>query len=214
MYFKGTIVITDPCYVIRENAAEYPNRENFRLPASIINKPFKDYFTPKELAYKAALDKYYKETRKYDDWDKCDYGKNMEVLGIHNYISKSTIYGDWGCTTYQTEEEPKELLESILRVLNDNLENEEYKDNKLHILDEGKAIGGFCADAGYVGVFLLDEILEYNPKWESWIKEHSWCATIIKDFEGEVEYYIDKVNGGAHIVGTGSINFYTVQTEL
>ena len=214
MYFKGTIVITDPCYIIKENPIEYPNREYFGLPASIGSKPFKDYYTPKELAYKAALDKYYKESRKYDDWDKCNYGKNKKVLGIHNYISKSTIYGDWGCTTYQTEEEPKEFLESILRVLNDNLENEEYGDDELPIPNEGKAIGRFCADAGLVGVFLLDEVLAYNPKWESWIEEHSWCATIINDFDGEVEYYIDKVNGEAHIVGTGNINFYTAQTSI
>ena len=214
MHFKGTIVITDQCYIIKENPIKYPNEKDFGLPASIISKPFKDYSTPEELAYKAALDKYYKESRKYDDWDKCNYGKNMRALGIHNYISESTIYGDWGCTTYQTEEEPKELLESILRVLNDNLENKEYEYDELPILNEGKAIGGFCADAGLVGVFLLDEILAYNPDWKSWIEEHSWCATIIRDFEGEVEYYIDKVNKEAHIVGTGNINFYTAQTSI
>ena len=208
MYFKGTVVITDPCYIIKKNPIKYPNEEDFELPESIDSKPFNDYSTPEELAYKAALDKYFEESRKYNDWDKCNYGENMEVLGIYNYISESTIYGDWSCTTYQTEKEPKELLESILRVLNDK----EYEDDELPILDEGKAIGGFCADAGLVGVFLLDEILAYNPEWKSWIEEHSWCATIIEDFEGEVEYYIDKVDGEAHIVGTGSINFYTAQT--
>ena len=198
MYFKGTIVITDPCYIIRKCSIKCPNEE--------------DYSTSEELAYEAALDKYFEESRKYNDWDKCNYGENMEALGIHNYISESTIYGDWGCTTYQTEKEPKELLESILRVINDNLENKEYGKDELPIPDEGKAIGGFCADAGLVGVFLLDEILAYNPDWKSWIEEHSWCATIIENFEGEVEYYIDKVNEEAHIVGTGSINFYTAQT--
>lgn len=208
MYFKGTIVITDPCYTLRGNPIKCPNEEDFGLPASIISKPFNDYSTPEELAYKAALDKYFEESRKYNDWDKCNYGENMGVLGIHNYISESTIYGD--CTTYRTE--PKELLESILRVLNNNLENEEY--GELPILNEGKAIGEFCADAGLVGVFLLDEILAYNPDWKSWIEEHSWCATIIEDFEGEVEYYIDKVNREAHIVGTGNINFYTNQTSI
>lgn len=195
MYFKGTIVITDPCYIIKENPIKCPNEKDFGLPASISSKPFKDYSTPEELAYKAALDYYFSESRKYDDWGKCDFGENMEVLGIHNYISESTIYGDWN----QTEEEPKELLESILRVLNDNLEDEEYGNDELPIPNE--AIGGFC-----VGVFLLDEILAYNPDWKSWIGEHSWCATII---EGEVEYYIDKE---AHIVG--SINFYTAQTGI
>lgn len=214
MYFKGTVVITDPCYIIKENPIKYPNEKDFGLPASISSKPFKDYSTPEELAYKAALDKYYKESRKYNDWDKCNYGENMEVLGIYNYISESTIYGDWSCTTYQTEKEPKELLESILRVLNDNLEYGEYEDDESSVFCESKDIGGFCADAGLVGVFLLDEILAYNPDWKSWIEEHSWCATIIENFEGEVEYYIDKVNEEAHIVGTGSINFYTAQTGV
>lgn len=93
MYFKGTIVITDPCYIIKENPIKCPNEKDFGLPASIISKPFKDYSTPEELAYKAALDYYFSESRKYDDWDKCDFGENMEVLGIHNYISESTIYG-------------------------------------------------------------------------------------------------------------------------
>ena len=214
MYFKGTIVITDPCYIIRKCPIKCPNEEDFELPESIDSKPFNDYSTSEELAYKAALDKYFEESRKYDDWNKCNYGENMEVLGIHNYISESTIYGDWGCTTYQTEKEPKELLESILRVLNDNLENKEYGDDGLSIPKVGKAIGEFCADAGLVGVFLLDEILAYNPDWKSWIEEHSWCATIIENFEGEVEYYIDKVNKEAHIVGTGNINFYTAQTSI
>ena len=208
MYFKGTIVITDPCYIIKENPIKCPNAKDFGLPASINSKPFKDYSTPEELAYKAALDYYFSESRKYDDWNKCNYGENMEVLGIHNYISESTIYGDWSCTTYQTEEEPKELLESILRVLKDD------KREELDTFDEDNYIGGFCADAGLVGVFLLDEILAYNPGWKSWIEEHSWCATIIDDFEGEVEYYIDKVDREAHIVGTGSINFYTTQTGI
>ena len=212
MYFKGTVVITDPCYIIKKNPIRYPDEKDFGLPASISNKPFKDYSTPEELAYKAALDYYFSESRKYDDWDKCDWGENMEVLGIHNYISKSTIYGDWSCSTYQTKEEPKEFMESILRILNDNLENGE--DSEDWIPYEGEYIGEFCADAGLVGVFLLDEILAYNPEWKSWIEEHPWCATIIEDFEGEVEYYIDKVDEEAHIVGTGNINFYTAQTGI
>ena len=61
MYFKGTIVITDPCYIIKENPIKYPNEKDFGLPASISSKPFKDYSTPEELAYKAALDYYYKD---------------------------------------------------------------------------------------------------------------------------------------------------------
>ena len=154
MHFKGTIVITDPCYIIKKNPIKYPNEKDFGLPASIISKPFKYYSTPEELAYKAALDYYYSESRKYDDWDKCDYGENMGVLGIHNYISESTIYGDWGCTTYKIDEEPKDFVDSVLQALKDNLEDEEYGEDESSIPYEGEYIGGFCADAGLVGVFL------------------------------------------------------------
>lgn len=214
MHFKGTIVITDPCYIIKKNPIKYPNTKDFGLPESINSKPFKDYSTPEELAYKVALDYYFSESRKYDDWGKCNYGENMEVLGIHNYISESTIYGDWGCTTYKIDEEPKDFVNSVLQALKDNLEDEEYGEDESSIPYEGEYIGGFCADAGLVGVFLLDEILAYNPDWKYWIEKHHWCATIIENFEGEVEYYIDKVYKEAHIVGTGSINFYTNQTGI
>ncbi len=214
MYFKGTIVITDPCYIIKENPIKFPDEKDFGLPASIGSKPFKDYSTPEELAYKVVLDRYYRESPKYDDWNKCDYGENMEVLGIHNYISEPTIYGDWSCTTYKIDEEPKDFVDSVLQALKDNLEDEEYGEDESSIPYEGEYIGGFCADAGLVGVFLLDEILAYNPEWKYWIEKHHWCATIIENFYGEVEYYIDKVDKEAHIVGTGSINFYTNQTGI
>ena len=61
MKFKGDIIITDPCYIIR---AEHNGTKPITL----------------------------------DDWKACDYGDNMEVLGIKNYIYRGTIYGDWSCT--------------------------------------------------------------------------------------------------------------------
>lgn len=36
-----------------------------------------------------------------DDWEKCDYGDNVEAIGIHNYIINGTIYGDWSCHTFE-----------------------------------------------------------------------------------------------------------------
>ena len=203
MKFKGTIIITDPCYIIKENPIKYPNEKDFGLPASIISKPFKDYSTPEELAYKAALDKYYKESRKYDDWDKCDYGRNMEVLGIHNYITESTIYGDWSCTTYKITEDPYKAINNFIDA---SKKGEDYgiKCSKL---------GDFCADAGLVSVFNLDEVRKYNPDIDKWIASHDWCVTTIPNFDGEVNYYVDK-QGSAHIVGVGNVSFFTDQTGL
>ena len=116
----------------------------------------------------------------------------MEILGIHNYITESTIYGDWSCTTYKITEA-----------------QEKGEDYGIHCSE----LGNFCADAGLVSVFNLDEVRKYNPDIDEWIASHDWYVTTIPDFDGEVNYYVDK-QGSAHIVGVGNINFFTDQTGL
>lgn len=69
-------------------------------------------------------------------------------------------------------------------------------------------IGHFCADAGMVAVFLLDEVLKYNPDFDYHINRE-WTTTLIKDFDGEINYYVDD---DAHIIGVGNVNFFTTQT--
>lgn len=98
--------------------------------------------------------------------------------------------------------------------------------------DTEKPIGEFCADAGLVSVFLLDEVRAYNPDIDNWIKEHPWCATVIKDFDGTVSFDIWHIQWalesdiGHHkageickddclvVEGKGNINFTTRQTGL
>jgi hypothetical protein len=180
MKFKGTIVITDPCYIIPDD-----NKE---------------------------------------DWDKCAYGENMEALGIYNYFVQSTIYGDWGCATYNCGDNNPTLMVDILANIvnflyekyNGYSEDEENKWNELTKafgIDKFEIIGKFAADSGQVGVFLLSEILEYNPDFNKFIEEVPWCVTVIENFNGDVNYHIDDDNH-AHIVGTGKdYNFYTRQTN-
>lgn len=157
MKFKGDIIITDPCYIIKKwNSA-------------------------------------------HNDWEQCECGQNMEVLGIHTYFTESTIYGDWGCTIYKITEDPYKVIDNFVET-----KEKGYECSKL---------GDFCADAGLVSVFLLDEVRKYNPNIDKWIEEHDWCVTKISDFDGEANYYVDKA-GNAHIVGIGNINFFTIQTEL
>lgn len=203
MKFKGTIIITDPCYVIKKNNYPHPKPADFNLPESIHRKPYKEYKTPDELAYKAACDKYFAEYRKRDDWSRCNYGQNMEVLGIHNYITESTIYGDWSCTTYKITEDPYKAINNFIDA---SEKGEDYgiKCSKL---------GDFCADAGLVSVFDLDEVRKYNSGIDEWIASHDWYVTTIPNFDGEVNYYVDK-QGSAHIVGVGNVNFFTDQTGL
>ena len=40
------------------------------------------------------------------DWDICEYGSAMEKLGYFTndkYATADTLYGDWSCTTYNTD---------------------------------------------------------------------------------------------------------------
>lgn len=96
-------------------------------------------------------------------------------------------------------------------------------------LDTGKDIGGFCADAGMVAVFLLDEVLKYNPGFDYHI-ERPWTTTLIKDFDGEVNFEVVHTEGeyeedteywnkgdkwevdSVQVIGKGNINFVGKQT--
>lgn len=140
MKFKGDIIITDPCYIIKDHS---------------------------------------------DDWSKCNFGDDMEELGIKNYLCRDTIYGDWSCTTFNSDTKEK--------------------------------IGEFCADAGMVAVFLLDEVHKYNPDFD-WYETKPWTTTLIKDFDGDVKIDVvysenDKYEDeSVRVIGVGNINFETRQT--
>lgn len=191
MKFKGTIIITDPCYVVKKCLEENPYP--FPWTSDLIDAP----------NIEEMIAQYTQWIEEHDDWDKCDSGTNMEALGINTYFTRSTIYGDWGCTTYKITEDPYKVVDNFAEA---SEKGEDYE------IDCSK-LGNFCADSGQVSVFLLDEVRKYNPDIDEWIEKHNWCVTTIPDFDGEVNYYVDKTRD-AHIVGTGNINFFTVQTEL
>ena len=75
-----------------------------------------------------------------------------------------------------------------------------------------KKIGDFSADTGMVAVFLLDEVLKYNPDFDYHINK-KWTTTLIKDFDGEINYYVDSEDD-ARIIGVGNINFFTSQVGI
>lgn len=213
--FDGDIIITDPCYIINydnEDNVPYPHWSDYVTHPSAnkhaMPKP-EDYpdcrpktvldcktelekcnlilvkpenplmFSPMlqaELdAYRKAYEEYYSQP--HDDWERCDYGNNMEALGITTYLCDDTIYGDWSCTTFNS--------------------------------DTKKKIGRFCADVGQVAVFLLDEVLKYNPHFDYHI-ERPWTTTLIKDFHGTVE--LEMNDDEVQVVGKGNVNFVGKQT--
>ena len=44
---------------------------------------------------------------KGDDWELSGYGREMEKLGIKTYMTRDTIYGDWGCTVVESKTRKK-----------------------------------------------------------------------------------------------------------
>lgn len=113
-------------------------------------------------------------------------------MGFNNYMVGNTIYGDWSCTTYNS--------------------------------DTKEPIGSFCADGGLVGVFLLDEVLKYNPEFDNHIK-CPWTTTLIKNFEGTVQFIVSQGEKeddfNVSVIGHGTnkktgkpLNFFTAQTGL
>lgn len=177
MKFKGDIIITDPCYIIKEES----QGEN-------------------------------------DDWDICEYGSNMGALNLKTYISENTIYGDWSCDTFEIDDKPEEYLHNLIQLINKLNEEDEdlpeyeiIEDDIIALTESNKYIGSFCAGSEQVGVFLLDEVLKYNPDFDFHITK-PWTTTLIKNFDGDVKYIV--IDDCAYIIGTGNINFYTIQKRF
>lgn len=238
--FDGDIIITDPCYIMKKgryNFKEVPcwwdfvskvivserdGMTHYEPPTpsdyeDCVKVPFKEYykdggksyiekFLKGEIeeevtennnlkiavslilnaeynAYHKAADKYHEEHK--EDWEICNCGENLEILGFKTYLSDGTIYGDWGCTVFDSHK---------------------------------KKIGEFCADSGMVGVFLLDEVLKYNPDFDYHLNR-PWTTTLIKDFHGTVELRKKPIKGylneeKVEVVGVGNICFVSIQTGL
>lgn len=154
--------------------------------------------------------------------------KNMTLVitdpcylkGEKPYIKESTIYGDWSCMCYKgTEREAKEKSKKwdrayfrTFRKYNSITSEEERNrlNNKFQLMKrkwvKDNCYGEFCADAGMVAVYDYDKLREESKEW---IKKHPWCACIIPDYTGNVEYVVEDGSGTAHIVGDG---FYTIQS--
>lgn len=192
--FDGDIIITDPCYIIkhRDESTRPKWSDYMRLDTyqGMTKKQMEEAGYYEDYAKLQEAERQWEEENP-DDWDVCECGYNMGALGLKTYMSRSTIYGDWSCSTYNS--------------------------------DTKERIGRFCADAGQVAVFDLNEVLEYNPEYDDHT-EKPWCVTAIKDFKGTVQFVVE-IEDEEHndyavrVVGRGvnkitgePLNFITSQT--
>ena len=105
-----------------------------------------------------------KRNNKRDEWEYCDYGNRLDKLGINQFVTHDTIYGDWSCGLFD--------------------------------YDTKERVGEFCADAGLVSVFSLDEALRYNEEEVSKMINNAWHgAAVVKNFDGDVYIKIIEEKG-------------------
>lgn len=126
------------------------------------------------------------ELRKY--WDRvCGCLNNdlcdLSRFGFTNGFACGTKYGDWSCTAYNVDFDPRDIktYEQLLEAYNKVV----TKDNR--------GIGKFCADAGMVCVVDSEELQKFNPYFFEWAMFHTHCVTGIFKFTGTVGV-IDVVN--------------------
>ena len=77
-------------------------------PQKWYGRELKDYIDSKTLEFRnedilITDPGYIIKEDSWDDWEKTDYGRQFEKIGITKYATKDTLYGDWGCTTWNTD---------------------------------------------------------------------------------------------------------------
>ena len=103
------------------------------------------------------------------------------IIRAEHHGTTPVTQDDWAACRYGVQMEALGICHSMTR---DTL----YGDWGCTVfdLDTGEEIGEFCADAGLVSVFLLGEVLRYNPDFD-WYKTKPWTTTLH-----------GPVRGGAH----------------
>ena len=126
------------------------------------------------------------------DWDKCVRGNKMEALGLDNYATMFSVQPDIVWAVVQPTANEKNPFNHI---------------------------GKFYVSTGTASVFLLSEVLKYNPDYDIRENVNQQLATIIEHFNGNIKIMYKHEIGPemATIVGANATNddllFYSVPAE-
>lgn len=123
-----------------------------------------------------------------DDWHTSNHGFNMEKLGIKNYLTHSTIYGDWSCTTYNSDTG--------------------------EVIGEFCADAGLVSVFDLYEVLKYNPDFDYhiNRKWTTTLIKNFTGDVRIKVERNENQSDWDGDNYDVYVEGEGNINFTTRQT--
>lgn len=100
---------------------------------------------------------------------------DISRFGFNNGFACGTIYGDWSCSIYYVDFDPRDIktFEDFKKVYDD-------------IILNNKCFGKFCADAGMVCVLDSEEVQKFNPYFFEWAMYHNWCVAGVHNFNGTV----------------------------
>lgn len=201
MSFDGDIIITDPCYITKERDTtdepkwdDYMSRKSYRDVDLAAEGLTKEQIA--DIMQNEFRPQYDKMQKAYEAWDKA-HPDDWEICQYGDKMSKLGI--------------KHALTNSTIYGDWSCTTFEDKTNNKL---------GEFCADAGMVGVFLLSEVLSYNPQFD-YHTERPWTTTHIKNFKGTVyierttvkkDKYIRVIGEGIDKVTGQPLCFHTEQT--
>lgn len=233
MKFFGDIIITDPCYIMKkQDVSKKPKYEDYfsklrkEIDSNGITHIYYDilsYPDVRDETIDEYLEPYLSLNPKTINFLKRDYynlkkeGNLPKISIIFQKEEKEYTKAlkkwceesdrDWDVTGCGEDFSPIGFTKFLTSYTG-------YGDWSCTTLEKGtnKKLGEFCADAGIVGVFLLDEVLKYNPNFDYHI-QRPWTTTLIKNFNGDIEIKRNDEDG-VYIEGRGNINFYTIQTGL
>lgn len=177
-----TIIITDPYHIVQKYEDKIPTFENWPgLDGVTVKTPFINYTESQFEAYK-----------RFD---------NARNVALEKYKGK---LDDWIRCGYGSDMSVLGFKNYICgSTLYGNLQYATYN------TVTNEPIGKFCVDSGQVAVFVLDEVLKYNPLYSFDMKNTNSVA-IIKNFSGKVDFKIKNYENGLkslNVIGIGTINF-------
>lgn len=220
--FVGDIIITDPCYIICEdrqmNYKTHPKMEDYYSKYKIIGDGHKGYPTPDMYEDVTWVDmkkplRIWGESHltpeienalleSYDMWRegvKTDNPLIHRVAISPTYEAENKAYNE-AVTKWEKEQEDDwekcccggAMMELGIEtsIVCDTIYGD-WSCTTYNSLTKEK-LGEFCADSGQVGIFLMSEVLAYNPDLN--LPKH--CATIIKNFDGHIR--VNKKSNGKY----------------